>query len=109
MNTSQSVFLGIGDLRKRWNYTRQAINQRIKEDKDFPLPFATINCGQTKIWTLEQIQAHEQKRPFLTERKVRPWLKVYMRSFEDYAKLSEEEKRKLAKDNPYSKFNKQNL
>lgn len=48
--------LGMSELRNRWNYTRQGVNLRIHEDKDFPVPYAIINCGKTKIWLLSDIQ-----------------------------------------------------
>ncbi|MFU7500144.1 MULTISPECIES: hypothetical protein [unclassified Candidatus Tisiphia] len=35
--------LGIIDLAKRWNYTKQGVNQKIKQDKNFLKPIAIIN------------------------------------------------------------------
>jgi hypothetical protein len=38
--------LGITDLAKRWNYTKQGVHQKLKQDVSFPKPIAVIN---TKI------------------------------------------------------------
>ena len=35
--------LGIGDLAKRWNYTRQGVYQKTQYDNEFPKPIAIIN------------------------------------------------------------------
>ena len=35
--------LGISDLAKRWNYTRQGVHQKIQYDEEFPKPIAVIN------------------------------------------------------------------
>lgn len=37
--------LGITDLAKRWNYTRQGVHKKMKEDNSFPKPIAKINTG----------------------------------------------------------------
>ena len=37
--------LGVTDLAKRWNYTKQGVHQKIKKDKTFPKPIAVINAG----------------------------------------------------------------
>jgi len=68
-NISEKLsFLGLGDLRKRWNYTRQGINLRIKQDTEFPSPYAIINNGKTKIWLLSDIVNYENLRTNLVRR-----------------------------------------
>lgn len=37
--------LGVADLAKRWNYTKQGVHQKLKQDVSFPKPIATINSG----------------------------------------------------------------
>ncbi len=99
------IFLGLGDLRKRWNYTRQGINLRIKQDYDFPKPYTIINNGKTKIWLLSDIVDYENLRTNLVRRLEDSAFNVYCRSKEDYAKLTEDERKILAGNNPYSKLN----
>ena len=45
--------LGTRDLAKRWNYTRQGIHQKQKQDNTFPKPIAKINEDRTQVF-LEQ-------------------------------------------------------
>lgn len=99
------LFLGLGDLRKRWNYTRQGINLRIKQDHDFPKPYTIINNGKTKIWLLSDIVDYENLRTNLARRLEDSAFNVYCRSREDYTKLTENEQKILAGKNPYSKLN----
>ena len=99
------LFLGLGDLRKIWNYTRQGINLRIKQDNDFPKPYTIINNGKTKIWLLSDIVDYENLRINLVRRLEDSAFNVYCRSKEDYAKLTEDEQKILAGNNPYSKHN----
>ena len=99
------IFLGLGDLRKRWNYTRQALHFRMKEDQQFPKPYAIINDGKTKIWLLSDIVDYENLRTNLVRRLEYSAFNVYCRSKEDYAKLTEDERKILAGTNPYSKLN----
>ena len=35
--------LGVADLAKRWNYTKQGVHQKLKQDVSFPKPIAKIN------------------------------------------------------------------
>ena len=37
--------LGVTDLAKRCNYTKQGVHQKLKQDVSFPKPIATINSG----------------------------------------------------------------
>ena len=37
--------LGVADLAKRWNYTKQGVHQKLKQDRSFPKPIAKINSG----------------------------------------------------------------
>ena len=37
--------LGVVDLAKRWNYTKQGVHQKLKQDRSFPKPRAKINSG----------------------------------------------------------------
>ena len=34
---------GITDLAKRWQYTRQGVHNKMKEDREFPEPIAIVN------------------------------------------------------------------
>jgi hypothetical protein len=102
--TTNLVFLGIGELRKRWNYTRQAINIRIKEDKCFPKPYAIVNDGKTKVWLLNDVITYEVARPNLLRRQENNNFKVYCRTLSEYNLLTEKEKKAIASNNPYSKL-----
>jgi hypothetical protein len=37
--------LGVADLAKRWNYTKQGVHQKLKQDVSFLKPIAKINSG----------------------------------------------------------------
>ena len=52
--------LGVRDIAKRWNFTKQGVHQRRKKDFNFPDPVSIIN---NKILVLleEDIIAHEKK------------------------------------------------
>jgi len=104
--TGKLSFLGLGDLRKRWSYTRQALHFRMKEDKQFPKPYAIINDGKTKIWLLADIVVYEKLRANLLRRNDDLNFKVYCRNIDEYNMLSETEKKAIAQNNPYSRLNK---
>jgi hypothetical protein len=36
------ILLRIGDLAKRWNYTRQGVHQKMQYDSEFPRPIAIM-------------------------------------------------------------------
>lgn len=58
--------LGISDLAKRWNYTRQGVHQKIRYDEEFPKPIAVINT-RILVFTENDIITYEQKRKELTD------------------------------------------
>ena len=64
--------LGIRDLATRWNYTKQGVHQKMKNDEDFPEPIAKINKN-TLVFLEEQISFYEQKRKELTDLKYKEW------------------------------------
>ena len=70
------ILLGIKDLVKRWNYTRQGIHQKQKQDSDFPKPIAKINAGRTQVFLLKDIVKYETKHRELTEERYKQWYQV---------------------------------
>ena len=58
--------LGIIDLARRWNYTRQGVHKKMQIDKDFPLAIVTINKA-TLVFSEEQIINYEQQRKELRD------------------------------------------
>jgi hypothetical protein len=65
--------LGIKDLTKRWNYSRQGVHQKQKKDADFPKPIAKINEGKTQIFLLKDILEYETKHKELTDQNYKDW------------------------------------
>jgi hypothetical protein len=68
-------FLGLLDLCKRWgkeggNYTRKGI-YNLRNSADFPVPRHVINCGQTPVWALADIQDFEELHPELLDEKLK--------------------------------------
>jgi hypothetical protein len=53
------ILLGVKDLTKRWNYTRQGVHQKQKQDDNFPKPVAIINEGRTKVFLEKDIIEYE--------------------------------------------------
>src|SRR6266478_9206787 len=60
--TGTAVYLGVGDLAKRWNYTPKGIRNLLANEVDFPVPVGLIN-GRYHIWTIEQVKAWEEAHP----------------------------------------------
>ena len=81
-------FLGVGDLRTRWHFSRQAIHRRRKYDLDFPEPYCTINTWSYLIFIKNDIEAYEKIRTHLT--KDGGW--DFCQSEEKWNALSENEK-----------------
>lgn len=54
----------VSDLYARWNYTRAGIHKLLKKE-DFPKPVDVVNCGKTKLFNSEDIEAYEKERPWL--------------------------------------------
>ena len=65
--------LGITDLTIRWNYTRQGIHQKMKNDSDFPKPVAVINKNRTLVFTEDDITNYENNHKELTNAKYKKW------------------------------------
>jgi predicted DNA-binding transcriptional regulator AlpA len=57
---------GITDLAKRWQYTRQGVHNKMKEDKEFPKPIAIVN-QRTLVFDEQDIIDYEKKRKELTD------------------------------------------
>lgn len=58
--------LGVSDLAKRWNYTRQGVHKKIQYDNEFPKPIAVINT-KILVFSEDDIIPYEQKRKELTD------------------------------------------
>ena len=65
--------LGINDLTKRWNYSRQGIHQKQKQDNTFPKPIGRINEGRIQVFLEKDIIAYEQKNKELTDDSYKEW------------------------------------
>ncbi len=64
--------LGATDLAKRWNYTKQGVHLKIKQDKNFPKPVGVIN-GKILVFLEEEIMCYEQTRKELLNSKYKHW------------------------------------
>jgi len=64
--------LGVTDLAKRWNYTRQGIHQKIKQDSQFPKPVAIINKG-ILVFLEDDIACYESSRKELLDANYKRW------------------------------------
>lgn len=64
--------LGVTDLAKRWNYTKQGVHQKLKQSDDFPKPVAVINKG-TLVFLEEDIASYEKTRRELLDAKYKHW------------------------------------
>lgn len=53
--------LGISDLAKRWNYTKQGVHGKIKNTPDFPKPVGIIN-QKVKVFLEDDIVVFEKDR-----------------------------------------------
>jgi len=58
--------LGIGELAKRWKYTRQGVYQKMQYDGDFPRQIAIINT-KVLVFLEDDIIPYENKRKELTD------------------------------------------
>jgi predicted DNA-binding transcriptional regulator AlpA len=65
--------LGIGDLAKRWNYTRQGVHKKMQYDQEFPKPVGIIN-SRVFVFSEEDIKPYEQKRKELTDERQKHWI-----------------------------------
>lgn len=64
--------LGITDLARRWNYTKQGVHQKLKQDKSFPKPIAIINTS-ILVFLEENIVAYENTKKELTDANHKLW------------------------------------
>ncbi len=64
--------LGASDLAKRWNYTKQGVHQKIKQDKNFPKPVGIINQG-ILVFLEDDIAAYEMTRKELFDTSYKHW------------------------------------
>jgi hypothetical protein len=67
------ILLGIGDLAKRWNYTRQGVHQKMQYDSEFPRPIAIINT-KVLVFLEDDIIPYENKRKELTDITQTHWI-----------------------------------
>ena len=68
--------LGISDLAKRWNYTKQGVHQKQKQDNTFPKPIAKINQKRIQVFLEKDIIKYEQQHPELTDKNYKQWHQV---------------------------------
>lgn len=59
-------------LAKRWNYTKQGVHQKIKQDKNFPKPIALINNG-ILVFLEDDIAVYEKTRKELSDSSYKHW------------------------------------
>ena len=64
--------LGISDLAKRWNYTKQGVHQKRKYDTEFPKPIGIINSG-ILVFLEDDIVKYEAKRQELWDASYKYW------------------------------------
>jgi hypothetical protein len=81
---SKQFLLRLGDLGRRWNYTRQGVQKFLARHKDFPPPCFTLNGGQVRIWSLTDCERYERDHSELTSesaklRKVRSFARARAR------------------------------
>lgn len=74
--------LGIIDLAARWNYTKQGVHQKIKQDRSFPKPIATINKN-TSVFLEQDIIPYEKRKKELTDSKYKYWYTHIKWTFKD--------------------------
>ncbi len=67
--------LGVTDLAKRWNYTKQGVHQKLKQDVSFPKPIATINSGILVFLESDIINYEANKKELLCARYTSPPLR----------------------------------
>ncbi|MEO9969788.1 MAG: hypothetical protein ABJG15_08185 [Hyphomonadaceae bacterium] len=60
------LLLGKKDLRDRWIYTRQGV-QNVLRRPDFPIRYLTADRGRLDAWRLDDILAYELGHPELTD------------------------------------------
>jgi hypothetical protein len=65
--------LGIADLAKRWDYTKQGIHQKMKRDLEFPKPIAKINEQRIMVFDEKDIIEYELKKRELTDQNYKKW------------------------------------
>ena len=56
----------ITDLAKRWQYTRQGVHNKMKEDEEFPEPISIVN-QRTLVFFEQNVINYERKRKELTD------------------------------------------
>jgi predicted double-glycine peptidase len=74
--SNKMILLGVKDLTKRWNYTRQGVHQKQKQDDNFPKPVAIINEGSTKVFLEKDIIKYENNHKELTDDSYKQWHQV---------------------------------
>ena len=67
------ILRGVGDLAKRWNYTRQGVHQKMQYDSEFPRPIAIINT-KVLVFSEDDIIPYEKKRKELTDITQKHWI-----------------------------------
>ena len=64
--------LGTADLAKRWNYTKQGVHQKMKQDENFPKPIGKINQG-ILVFLEDDIALYEKTRKEFFDAKYKHW------------------------------------
>jgi len=100
--TKTIKLVGVGDLVKRWGYTKQAIHRRIKLDKKFP-KHQIIN-GRTLVFYFDDVLEYEKTRKgiylgdgfkqYLKPEQGRHIASIKMQTYDEWQEMSEEEKAK---------------
>ena len=67
------ILLGVSDLAKRWNYSKQGVHQKMKNDSTFPRPVAKINKGKILVFLEKDIIQYEQNHRELTDEDYKEW------------------------------------
>lgn len=77
-------FLGVADLAKRWNYTKQGVHQKLKQDRSFPKPIAKINSGILVFLESDIIAYEANKTPTVVKDSILATglMKVYHHGFD---------------------------
>ncbi len=59
------AYLSVGDLVKRWIYTRQGV-QKLARTSEFPAPAISSASGRVRLWRSDDIARFEEAHPEVT-------------------------------------------
>jgi len=63
-DASETQWLRLRDLVRRWGYSRQGVQKLIKRP-DFPPPCLVLDSGRKRLWAAKDIENYERDRPEL--------------------------------------------